>query len=966
MEAQGLAAVKLACFSAGPVLLDGRPVRLPFAKAEGVLYCLAAEGTVKRERLCDLFWGDSAPELAKKSLRNAIYALRKALGEGLVEACAHDSLRLGGGCPVESDLAWLADTAPVGAESLPGFLAFYQQDFLAKLAIRGAEAYGDWLLNRQQAYREAYLARLEKSAEAAAAAGRFEDARACYEKMIHLDSYRELPYQRLIELLLAQNRRQEAIKVYARLEALLKEELFIRPSKALTDLVEGAALKPGASREDPFFGRGRERRLLRQYYQAFCKGGSTANFCITGEPGVGKSALLSAWRGGLDGACLVLCVNSYNSERDFPYKLWHSVCGQLSALAEAGALELGAELLQSMHKMQPDIQDVEAMPEAGDGSVSRMDYFILRLLRYVSSSKPVVLAIDDLQWVDTRSVRLLARVLAANSRVLLAAASRDDQLDNVNLLRYSLSGGRPLQLLPLDRFSPDETRELLHQIAPELQNLHELIYRESEGNAFFIMEAVRNLSCGLQADILSPDSSEFIGARLSGLDKSTRAIANLVAVMQSDMSLRLLQLVSGVDRLEVVDSIDTLLSLGILREFVDTRGDICYCFTHQKLREHIYNSISLSKRTLLHERIANGLEKLCAGDNGGYLPMRQLLYHYSQADNLYKVATLRLDRQERTAKRRYEMFRLDVVRPAWDVEFLDDATDDAERELGEINALLQNPRLRCEKEELDHLRFRYAYLLGRLRYSQGRCGEGKQAMESMLRYARALHKEEYLADAYLRLIFQSTDDYELDKAARYITLAEGLACIQADPGHAAMVRHYKAVLLLRRRQPEQSKALLEQNIQALCRLPVEYDADGQLAMNYYTLSTVALTLGDLDGAQACIRMARQYCRGSGGEAGAAMLDLNTGLLHYQRGEYEAALEALERAEAFFAQSAFLENRGALYSALALACLALGKREEAARYGAICKALLDKLRIAGEREAVETCLAALDAAGVRCP
>ncbi len=959
-----MTSINLAFFCEQPVLLNGQPVKLPYVKAEGVLYCLAADGIVKKERLCDIFWGDSPEELSKKSLRNAVYALRKALGEAVIESSAHDSLQLGSAYSIETDLKWLEQTGPVPGENLAGFLAFYQQDFLAKLGIRGAEGYSDWLLLEQGNYREAYLARLERTAEELAQNGNWEGARRCYEKMIRLDSYQELPYQKLIELLLQHNRRQEAIKIYAQLEALLKEELFIRPSKGLTDLVEGALLKPGnAASETPFFGRGRERRQLRQFYQTFLAGKGPKNFCLLGEPGVGKSALLSAWKAEIGDACFVLSENSYYSEKDYPYKLWHSVCAQLLAMAKSKQLSLDEELLQSMQQLQPDMNDMEEITGAAGGTISRMDYFILRLLRYVCGIRPVVLIVDDLQWIDGRSLQLLFRVLAGNGRIMLAAASRDDQTDNVNQLCYSLSGSDSLQLLSLDRFNSDETRELLHCIAPEFQNLHEIIYRESEGNAFFIIEAVRNLSCGLQVDILSPDINNFIGARLSGLDKSVRAIANLVATMQNDMSLQLLQVVSGVDRLEVVDAVDKLLSLGILREFVDAKGDICYCFTHQKLREHIYNSISLSKRALLHEKIANGIETLCADNSEAYLPMGLLLYHYSLADNLYKIVTLRLDRQERIAKRRYEMFRLDVAEPGWNVNFFDDSAEDTERELQEIHDLLHNPRLRCDKEKLTLLHFRYAYLLGRLRYSQGRYEEGKAAVENMLSFARALHKEEYLADAYLRMILQSVDNCELDNMKRYIGLAESLPSYQANPSFGAMVRHYKAVLFLRQGRLAESEALLDENTAILEKLPVEWDVDGQLAMNFFTRSTIALQKKDLEEAEPNIRMARKFCRNVGDEPGAAMLNLNEGRLHYARAEYGEALEELQRAEAFFAQSAFLENRGDLYSALALTCLALDKREAAAQYGRICGELLPQLKIAFERTAVEECLQVLKSAGI---
>ena len=346
--------------------------------------------------------------------------------------------------------------------------------------------------------------------------------------------------------------------------------------------------------------------------------------------------------------------------------------------------------------------------------------------------------------------------------------------------------------------------------------------------------------------------------------------------------------------------------------------------------------------------------------------MRQLLYHYGLSDNLYKLATLRLDRQERLATRRYEMFRLDVVRSAWDVDFLDDATDDSERELDEIHALLHNPRLHCSKEEFLLLHFRTTYLFGRLCYSQGRNEDGRVYTESMLRYVRALQSEEKLANAYIRIIFQSSDDYDLEKMEEYIGLSEKLDCFETDPAYAAMIRHYKAVLLQRKGQLAQSRALLEENIARLCSLSVENNVDGQIAMNNHTLSTVALIAGDLQCAQDAIEMGRKFCRSTGNEPGHAMLHVNAGWLGYLRGEYKSALLALDKAEAFFSQSDFLENRGLLYSLFAKTYLALNRLDEAARYGALCRAVLGKLKSQPERMQVEACLHALETAGVMQP
>ena len=173
---------------------------------------------------------------------------------------------------------------------------------------------------------------------------------------------------------------------------MLKEELFIRPSKELTNLVEDTLLKPGnAGAKDPFYGRSQERRQLKQYFQNFLSGDTQANFCIIGEPGVGKSALLTAWSNEIRKDCIRLTIECYSSERDFPYKLWQSYCNQLSAMVKAQELALSDELLQALQQMQLDIIGARSVSVPEGNTVSRMDYFVLRLLRYICRKKPVVL-----------------------------------------------------------------------------------------------------------------------------------------------------------------------------------------------------------------------------------------------------------------------------------------------------------------------------------------------------------------------------------------------------------------------------------------------------------------------------------------------------------------------------------------------------------------------------------------------
>lgn len=74
--------IKLYLLGSFEVLNDGAAIHLPTRKMEALLAYLALHRTVhNREKLASIFWGDSTADLARRSLRTALSAIRKALGE---------------------------------------------------------------------------------------------------------------------------------------------------------------------------------------------------------------------------------------------------------------------------------------------------------------------------------------------------------------------------------------------------------------------------------------------------------------------------------------------------------------------------------------------------------------------------------------------------------------------------------------------------------------------------------------------------------------------------------------------------------------------------------------------------------------------------------------------------------------------------------------------------------------------
>ena len=958
--------VQLHFFSAQPTLLNGETVEIPYAAVQGMLFYLAENGPESRDRLCALFWDEKDEKTAKKNLRNAIYTFRRIFGYSSLEDLPNDGVQIGPDCLIKSDLDLIRDQRGYDAETVRNLLDLYRNDFLSGFPIKRAELFQQWVMRRQPFYQKQYLQKLENAAEKAAAAGDLDLASQCYEKMIGIDSYNETCYQRLMEILLRRNRHQEALKVYTRLETMLREELMVQPSREVTDMIKEivttrSAKEPGTG----FYGRKAELAELDACYSLFQSGHTRQGFLLTGEAGVGKTALLREWQRHLNPESIQIYVNNYRIEQDIPYKLWGNICSQIGTMGENGQLNLDREQVRLLRRleMSPFDPDIPPHPDSQPG-LSEQEAFVLRMMAYLSERREIILLIDDFQWVDRQSISLLMLVMAACPRVMIALSARTDEPGTDLTVQQAFLSKTRIRVFPLECFSLSETRAFVERIAPQYSRSYREIYRESEGNAFFITEIFHNLSAGLPINQMTPGINALISAHLEQLDRSVLAVANLIAVMQGNMTLRLLQIVAGGDVSDLVEALDTLMAQGILQEDVDERKNVCYNFTHQKLRDYIYASISRSKQILLHRRIAEGLERICAEHNESFLCVSQLIFHYTLADELYRVVCLRLDRQERIIKRRNEVFRIGVVRPVWGVDFEDDSAESTQEELEQIGRILDNPALMCSKKDLLTIRFRYAYLQGRYYYARGEKKEGAACMERMMRLARSSGDPAMLADAALRMVLLSIDEDDLDGVDRYAETCLKMQVVQDDPTLLAMVRHYQGVAELRRLNPDACVRLLRNNIETMKKLSGDYDMSVQIASDYYVLSTALLACRDLDGAENCIRLADESCREGQTPTSTAMLQLNSGILACLRGQYEEALKNLSQAETIYLQTDFWENKGLLYGYLTITADRLGQADLAARCRETCRKVLEETTNSLERRALREALGELEAGGDR--
>jgi tetratricopeptide (TPR) repeat protein len=190
--------------------------------------------------------------------------------------------------------------------------------------------------------------------------------------------------------------------------------------------------------------------------------------------------------------------------------------------------------------------------------------------------------------------------------------------------------------LDLPRLTPEETADLARQLNPKdtadsifMQRL----YRETEGNPFFIVETVRALretgsGHATVPGISMPHSIQrVIEARLDRLSSISRESLASAAVIGRSFTLPLLQEILQTSAGDMLALIEEWLQRGLIHE--DKGG---YDFRHDKFRQVAYASLTRARREYIHGRIADVLENAIPK-----VDINTLAYHYARSDQPLKT-----------------------------------------------------------------------------------------------------------------------------------------------------------------------------------------------------------------------------------------------------------------------------------------------------------------------------------------
>ncbi len=323
---------------------------------------------------------------------------------------------------------------------------------------------------------------------------------------------------------------------------------------------------------------------------------------LEGMPGIGKTAL---WRD---------CIES---ARRMGYQVLEAAPSEPDAMLAFSALgDLFERVPDKVFGVLPDVQAralraallLSELPE-GSGDLQVLPRAILNVLRQVCAAGPVVIAIDDEQWLDPASARVLGFALCRlrDEPVVVVLARRSELGGALSLELGRRFGGRRLESISVDPLPIGAIKRLLEArlgrgvSAPVLRRIH----RVAGGNPLWALEIAleledRHSGSERSGDLPIPRTlSDAIERRLSHLDPRG-GVAMLAIAALSQPTLALLQ--AAIPEFTLSD-LESAEQAGV----IEIAGDRLR-FTHSLLASSLYANTAASKRRELHRRLSTVIE----------------------------------------------------------------------------------------------------------------------------------------------------------------------------------------------------------------------------------------------------------------------------------------------------------------------------------------------------------------------
>ncbi|MEG4034419.1 AAA family ATPase [Microcoleus sp. S36b_A4] len=329
------------------------------------------------------------------------------------------------------------------------------------------------------------------------------------------------------------------------------------------------------------------------------------------------------------------------SESDLQIQAWKTKI--LAALGDNGQV-----IIEVIPELERIIGQQPPAPELS--GIAAQNLFNLLFQKFISvfttKEHPLVMFLDDLQWADSASLKLMQLLIgeSQSSHLLLIGAYRDNEVSAAHPLMLTLdevtkTGAtvNTITLAPLARTSLNQlVADTLTCSLNLAEPLTELVYQKTKGNPFFATQFLKALhQDGLiifhlqggywQCDIskiteaaLTDDVVEFMAQQLQKLPVKTQSVLKLAACIGNQFDLTTLAIVSQISETETATALWKTLQEGFVlpqseiykfyvgeEDNIDraTSQTVSYRFLHDRVQQAAYSLIPEEERAIAHYQI---------------------------------------------------------------------------------------------------------------------------------------------------------------------------------------------------------------------------------------------------------------------------------------------------------------------------------------------------------------------------
>jgi predicted ATPase/DNA-binding CsgD family transcriptional regulator len=403
-------------------------------------------------------------------------------------------------------------------------------------------------------------------------------------------------------------------------------------------------------------GRQRESGTLWKRFEAATTG-QMGVVLVAGEPGIGKTRLLDEFAARATSAgARVLRGGASEAAGMPPYLPFLEALGQHVRATPPDDLRVQAGdmagiLMTILPELAARLEDMRrSYPLPAEQARLRLYEAVSAFLAALAAERPLALLFDDLQWADGAMLDLLAYIARHQraAQLLLVGAYRAGDADRRGAFAQAVAELNMLRALDLLTLGPLDANAVgalaeayLGGAAPA--PLGETLFRHSEGNPFFAEELLRNWTdagalhqteqgrwtlAPEQAPALPSGIAGAVRQRLARLLPETVELLRTAAILGRTFDVALLAEVVGQDVEAVEESLREATQASLLSSsMAGMRG--AYTFSHDKIRESLYEDLTHARRQRQHGFIGRALETRSHAPDAQRLT--ELAYHFARS-----------------------------------------------------------------------------------------------------------------------------------------------------------------------------------------------------------------------------------------------------------------------------------------------------------------------------------------------